>query len=416
MISLSCQPKLARSTTLAQPVFQGKDTLKTLTGDNNISNAEKPGTLKEDSPIITGAERIQEYLPWLEGKKVALVVNQTSIVGQQHLVDVLLEKGVDIKKIFAPEHGFRDMADAGEKINNGIDSLTGLTCISLYGSRKEPSKEDLEDIDLVIFDIQDVGVRFYTYISTLHYVMKACATYHKMLIVLDRPNPNGHYTDGPVRQPGFESFVGLDPIPVVHGLTMAELAKMINGEGWLGEGLNCPLLYVPCENYQHDKVYHLPVKPSPNMVDMRSVYLYPSLCFFEGTVASVGRGTDKPFQMYGHPDFIGGNTEFTPKPVPGAKKPLLEGKLCKGFDLSAMPFDSLFGKKYLDLDYLINFYQLFENKQDFFLENHFIDKLAGTDQLRLQIMAGESAETIRASWQPALETYNLMRKKYLIYQ
>lgn len=344
-----------------------------------------------------------------------MVVNQTSMVGSQHLVDTLIRLGISVRKIFAPEHGFREMADAGESISNGNDIATGLPCVSLYGNKKQPSADDLQDVDIVIFDIQDVGARFYTYISTLHYVMKACAENNKTLLILDRPNPNGNYIDGPVLQPGFESFVGMDPIPVVHGLTIAELARMINGEGWLGNQLVCPLLIVSCENYNHTTAYNLPVKPSPNLKDMHSVYLYPSLCFFEGTVFSVGRGTDLPFQVYGHPDFSMGNYEFTPQPRPGAMKPLLEGKLCKGFNLSNIDIDSLHQVRKINLDYLIDSYQHFENKTAFFLDNHFIDKLAGTDQLRLQILAGKSAAEISASWQPELENYKKMRLKYRLY-
>lgn len=366
-------------------------------------------------PLRTGAERMEEYLPLLYKKRVALVVNQTSRVGDVHLVDTLLRCGVEIVCIFAPEHGFREMADAGEAIPNRLDPLTGIPLISLYGDKKGPDQSDLEKVDVVIFDIQDVGVRFYTYISTMHYVMKACARFDKMLLILDRPNPNGHYIDGPVRQPGFASFVGMHAIPVVHGLTVAELARMINGEGWLGDGKVCPLLIIPCTGYRHNMPYRLSVKPSPNLGDMRAIYLYPSLCFFEGTVVSVGRGTDKPFQQYGHPALKTFNAVFMPQSGPGAKYPPWEGTLCYGYDLSVLGLDSLFSQKRINLEYLIASYRQLESKDTFFLKNLFLDKLAGTDQLRKQIEAGWTAAEIRASWQPDLLRYQALRSRYLLY-
>ena len=260
--------------------------------------------------VVIGAARFEEYVPQLKGKKVGVVVNQTSAIDGEHIVDILLAKEVNITKIFAPEHGFRGTADAGEKVKSGKDVKTGLPILSLYGKTRKPSKAMIQDLDVLIFDIQDVGARFYTYISTMHYVMEAAAENGKRVIVLDRPNPNGHYIDGPIRKSNLKSFVGMHPIPIVHGLTVGELAKMINGERWLKGGLTCDLTVVKCENYDHNTFYELPIKPSPNLPNIRSIYLYPSLCLFEGTVVSVGRGTSTPFQIYGHPRYKNGTYQF----------------------------------------------------------------------------------------------------------
>jgi uncharacterized protein YbbC (DUF1343 family) len=366
--------------------------------------------------VIVGAARMEVYLPLLEGKTIALVVNQTSMIGDTHLADTLHGLGITIQAIFSPEHGFRGKADAGEKIEDGRDPRTGIPLISLYGSKREPTAEDLAGVDLMVFDIQDVGARFYTYISTMHYVMQACAKNGTAFMVLDRPNPNGHYVDGPIRQPGYESFVGMHPVPVVHGMTVGEYAKMINGEGWLEGGRQCELKVIPCENYDHRTFYNLPVKPSPNLPNMHSIYFYPWLCFFEGTVASVGRGTTKQFQVIGHPDFPEGDYTFTPVPRPGAMHPKLEGRRCRGYDLSTIPLDTLRRRARLDLSYLIDFYRAFPDKDDFFLENLWIDKLAGGPTLRAKIVAGASQTEIRESWQEELQQFMKVRGRYLLYE
>jgi uncharacterized protein YbbC (DUF1343 family) len=342
-------------------------------------------------------------------------VNHTSLVGDRHLVDVLKTQGVDIGTIFAPEHGFRGTADAGEKIKDGLDPETGIPVVSLYGQKRKPAPEDLADLDWVIFDIQDVGARFYTFISSMHYVMEACAENDKPLIILDRPNPNGHYVDGPLRLEGYQSFVGMHPVPVIHGMTVGEYAQMVNGEGWLANGVRCQLKVVTCEQYSHQSAYTLPVKPSPNLPNMRSIYLYPSLCFFEGTQLSIGRGTDKQFQVLGHPDLAIGEYTFTPQPNPGAKYPKLQGKECRGYDLTTLSEEEIRAKARLDLSYLIQMYNAFPKKSDFFLENKWIDKLAGGPDLRVQIMAGQSEEEIRKSWEPGLMKFNSIREKYLLY-
>jgi len=364
---------------------------------------------KLNTPITVGAVRLSQYLPLLQNKKVALVVNQTSVVNQTHLVDTLLTYNIKIQKIFAPEHGFRGTADAGEKINSTKDIKTGLPLLSLYGKDKKPSAEQLADVEVVIFDIQDVGARFYTYISTMHYVMEACAENNKAFIVLDRPNPNGHYVDGMVLQPDCQSFVGMHPIPVVHGLTVGELAKMINGEKWLANGKQCNLTVITCENYTHNTPYCLPIKPSPNLPNDRSIALYPSLCFFEGTVVSVGRGTDFPFQVIGYPDYPKKDFSFTPVSKEGAKNPPHLNQLCYGTDYR----QTNVGTSNFSLAPLIHYYQTAPNKTAFF--NDFFTKLAGTKQLRQQIEAGKTEEEIRATWHQDLEKYKQLRAKYLLY-
>ncbi len=365
--------------------------------------------------ILTGASRTDLYLDLLQNKNVALLVNQTSMIGNTHLTDSLLSLGVSIKKIFAPEHGFRGQADAGEQVNDGKDAKTGIPLISLYGKKKKPGKAELSGIDLVVFDIQDVGARFYTYISTMSYVMEACAENGVDFLVLDRPNPNGHYVDGPVLKKGFESFIGLHPIPIVHGMTVGEYAKMVNGEGWLANHIQCKLQVIKCANYNHHKSYILPIKPSPNLPNNRSIYLYPSLCFFEGTTVNVGRGTDKQFQIYGHPNYKGGNYAYAPRSMPGAKYPKFEGKECYGYDLSILKPETIKKETQLNLNYLINYYKTFPNKEDFFLENNFFDKLAGSDELRTQIISGMEEVAIRKTWQKDLATFKTIRDKYLLY-
>ncbi len=366
-----------------------------------------------DSKPIPGAERPGAYLPLLHGKAVALVANQTSRVGEQHLVDFLLERQVNLRRVFAPEHGFRGTASAGSLIEDGRDSRTGLAVISLYGANKKPQAEHLEDLDLVVFDIQDVGARFYTYISTLSYLMEACARAGVKVLVLDRPNPHGHYVDGPVLEPAYQSFVGLHPVPVVHGMTVGEYARMVNGEGWLPDGLICPLEVITCANYTHQSRYDLPVKPSPNLPNALAVALYPSLCFFEGTPVSVGRGTDLPFQQIGAPWFEVSNTTFRPQSLPGAQNPPFEGQWCKGFDLREFARLYLRESDEIYLYWLTEAYAISPQPEKFF--RPFFDKLAGTARLREMIEAGATVAEIRASWQADLSRYKLMRKKYLLY-
>lgn len=363
---------------------------------------------------ILGAEQSELYLPLLKNKKVGLVVNQTSVVKGTHLVDFLRSKDINIVRIFAPEHGFRGDHSAGEKVKSSIDKKTQLPVISLYGAYKKPQEEHIKDLDIVVYDIQDVGARFYTYISTLHYVMEACAEHKKTVLVLDRPNPNGHYVDGPVLDTAYKSFVGMHPVPVVHGLTIGEYARMINGEGWLKNQMSCSLQVIKMKQYTHQTVYNLPIKPSPNLPNMSSIYLYPSLCFFEGTPYSMGRGTPYPFEFVGKPGCkIGGDT-ITPRHLPGiADHPVHENKQIKGFNLSSYGANIAPNQKKLNLFWLIELYKNDEQKDKFFTP--FFDKLAGTDELRKQIIAGKTETEIRASWSEDIEAYKFMRRKYLLY-
>lgn len=368
----------------------------------------------QKASLKLGAERMDVITNLLANKRVALIVNQTSILEkeQKHLLDVLLEAHIQVKKVFAPEHGFRGVADAGATVDNSRDVKTGLPIISLYGKNKKPTAEQLSDIDVVVFDIQDVGTRFYTYISTMHYAMEACAENYKEFIVLDRPNPND-FVDGPVRQKGFESFVGVDPIPVLHGMTIGELARMINGEGWLGTTPDsCRLQVVTMENWKHGDPYWLPVKPSPNLPNDQAIRLYPSLCFFEGTMISVGRGTYFPFQTLGAPDKKYGDYSFTPTSLPGFDtKPMYQDKECFGVDLREYPF-----KGGLSLSFLLDMYQKADKDRAFFFSRpQWFDLLAGTKDLRFQIIRGMSEAEIRASWQTDLNAYKKIRTKYLLY-
>jgi uncharacterized protein YbbC (DUF1343 family) len=360
----------------------------------------------------TGAEQTPLYLPLLKGKSVGLTANHTSVIGKTHLADSLIAAGIHIIKIFSPEHGFRGQAGAGDLIGNSIDRQTGLPVISLYGNRHKPSKEDLEGIDIMVYDIQDVGVRFYTYISTMHYVMEACAEQGIPLIILDRPDPLGYYIDGPVLDTSFRSFVGMHPIPVVYGMTAGELAEMINGQGWLAGKIKCNLTVVPCGNYDHNTRYDLPVNPSPNLNSMEAVYLYPSMCFFEGTIMSLGRGTDYPFRVVGHPEFPDKTFSFTPKVNSANSNPVFLNKSCYGMDLRNLTVPELRQMKQINLSWLINTYNKMGNR-NFFTD--YTDKLAGTDKLRLQIIQGSTEQQIRQSWQDDLKRFNTLRKKYLLY-
>ena len=363
---------------------------------------------------IPGANQIELYKNIIEGKSVAVVANQTSMIGSTHLVDKLLSIGINIKVIFAPEHGFRNLADAGETINNGKDPETGIPLISLYGSHLKPTSQDLSGIDVVIFDIQDVGTRFYTYISTLHYVMESCAENHVKCLVLDRPNPNGFYFDGNILDTAYSSFVGMDPVPVVHGMTVGEYAGMINGEGWLKKGISCDLVVIKCKNYSHKTLYDLPVKPSPNLPNQTSVYLYPSICFFEGTAISLGRGTSFPFQVFGSPDLPDKGFSFIPESVPGAKNPPLLGIKCFGTDLRDAIEKKLAPKPELNLDWLISAYNDFPQKDKFFTS--YFDVLAGGPVLREQIQKGMTSEQIRETWKEGLARFSKIRQKYLLYK
>lgn len=384
---------------------------------------------------IPGAYNISAYINQLQGKRIAVFANQTSMVEDKHLVDVLLANQVLVKKIFGPEHGFRGVADAGEKVGNYTDAKTGIPVISLYGAKQKPSAQDLEDIDVILFDIQDVGVRFYTFISSLQELMEAAFLYHKTMLILDRPNPNGNYVDGPVLDTAYTSFVGKQPVPVVYGMTIGEYATMLVGEGWL-ETLSMkeyhkmksagqdPLVVVPCKHYNRNDPYPLPVKPSPNLPDMTSIYWYPSICFFEGTVLSEGRGTSTPFQVFGHPSLPKDLYSFTPVNMPGAANPKLKDQVCFGWNLSGDP--TLARKKIngkIHLEYLLEAYSMFPEKDKFFImpksgnkKGAFFNKLAGNDVLMTQIQQGLGMEEIRKSWEPELQAFKAIRRKYLLYK
>lgn len=386
-----------------------------------------------NTAIIPGAERTEVYFPLLKGKKVAVFANQTSMVGSAHLIDTLLSSGINVVKIFGPEHGFRGNADAGEHVNDAKDAKTGLPVISLYGNHKKPTPEDVKDVDVLVFDIQDVGVRFYTFISSLEYYLEAALENHKPLLLLDRPNPNGFYVDGPVLDKKFKSFVGMQPVPIVYGMTMGEYAMMLAGEKWLGEKANdinsynittkptsdtvFHFLVIKCKNYDHNSKYILPVMPSPNLKEMQSIYWYPSTCFFEGTVFSEGRGTDKPFQYFGHPAMPKNLFSFTPMPNAGAKNSKCFYQKCYGWNLSGTNETVL--KKInnkIQLKYFLDAYKLFPGKDSFFLKTNFINKLAGNDSLQQQVKAGKTEIQIRKSWEPALGNFKNIRKKYLLYK
>lgn len=362
---------------------------------------------------MVGAERLNLYIDSLKGKRIAIVGNQTSVIKKTHLVDTLLSYGIQIVKVFAPEHGFRGDADAGEKINSSIDEKTGIPIISLYGKNKKPYPDQLEDVDIIIYDIQDVGVRFYTYISTLHYVMEACAENQKRLLVLDRPNPNGHYIDGPVRDNAHKSFVGMDPVPIVYGMTIGEYALMLNGEYWLSDSTQCSLWVVPCKYYVHKTKYVLPVAPSPNLRTEMAITLYPSLCLFEATSISIGRGTERPFEMYGHPLFPETGYKFTPIPSYGAKSPLWENRVCNGFDLQ----NSQKRRTYeINLTWLLQAKKMLGDTVEFINQPDFFNRLAGTSTLKQQILSNKTVKEIRDSWKPELDEFKKIRQKYLLYK
>lgn len=374
----------------------------------------------ESRPVIPnepepGAERTEVYMPMLKGKAVGLVANHTSIVEDRHLADTLISSGIHVAKIFSPEHGFRGMAGAGDLVGNTIDSISKIPVISLYGSSKKPSPDDLKGIDVMLYDIQDVGVRFYTYISTMHYVMEACAEQGIPVIILDRPNPLGQYIDGPVLDTSsFRSFVGMHPVPVVYGMTSGELAGMINGEGWLKHGVRCDLQVVQCNFYDHNSYYTLPLNPSPNLRSMEAIYLYPSVCFFEGTVMSLGRGTDTPFRVIGHPQYPDKSFSFTPVVNESNSNPLFRDKLCYGIDLRMLDSDTLKNLKMINLDWLIKVYSDMKSGEKFFTD--YFDLLAGNTDLRARIVNGMSGNEIRKSWKPQIDNFKKIRQKYLLYK
>lgn len=372
-------------------------------------------SLKAQEPLVVGDRQMQAYLPLLQGKRVAVVANHTSMIGSTHLVDSLLRLKIAVVKVFSPEHGFRGTVENGASIDNDIDTRTQLPIISLYGNHKKPTKEDLNNVDLVLFDLQDVGARFYTYISTLHYVMEAGAEQQVPVVVLDRPNPHAHYVDGPILEDSLRSFVGMHPVPVVYGLTIGEYARMINGEYWLADSAQCSLTVIPNLHYTHHTSYVCPIAPSPNLQTARAIGLYPSLCFFEGTSLSVGRGTDFPFMIFGHPDLADATYVFTPRSIPGASvNPPLLSKTCYGVDLSQYDTDSLYAAQKLNLSWILFAYHHFNDKTSFF--NAYFNTLAGTRQLRRQIEQGWSENEIRETWQPELTKFREIRKKYLLYE
>jgi uncharacterized protein YbbC (DUF1343 family) len=389
---------------------------KSDTGKNVRANPSKD--------ITTGADQTNSYLPILKDKRVAMVINQTSIIGKKPSVDSLLALGINIVKVFGPEHGFRGNASAGIKVNNDIDTKTGIPIISLYGKLKKPSKEHLVDVDIVVFDIQDVGARFYTYINTLSHVMEACAENNKELVILDRPNPNGFYVDGPILEKSLYSGIGMFPIPIVHGLTMGELATMINGENWLPNSLDCRIKIIKIDNYKHsNSIYNLPVWPSPNLNTQQAIMLYPSICWFEGTILSQGRGTLKPFTVLGAPALKGKyKYSFKPKSIKGmAETPLHQDKTCFGLNLENFDYTKFYKTKQINLSWLIELYKAYPQKDKFFDVSQSkqigdFDKLAGTKNLKNQIIGGKTETEIRQSWEPGLSDYKKMRDKYLLYE
>ncbi|QQL48438.1 exo-beta-N-acetylmuramidase NamZ family protein [Mucilaginibacter ginkgonis] len=373
---------------------------------------------KFSSNIIPGADQTELYVEYLKGKNVGMVINQTSVIGKSLTPsgDSLLKLGIHVKKFFGPEHGFRGNNSAGAKVNDAVDEKTGLSVISLYGKHFKPTADDLKGIDIIIFDIQDVGARFYTYISTLHYVMEACAENNIELMILDRPNPNGNIVDGPVLDTAFRSFVGMHPVPVAHGMTVGEYAQMINGEGWLKNKAQCKLKIIKVANYNHKQLYNLPINPSPNLNTPQSILLYPSICFFEGTVLSLGRGTEYPFTVVGHPGFKGTyKFTFTPQSIPGiSDNPPLKDRLCYGIDLRDYDMVKLEKSGHINLNWLILLYKNYPDQTHYF--NAYFTKLAGTDELEKQIRSGLTEAQIRRTWQPGLDAFKQIRAKYLLYE
>lgn len=364
--------------------------------------------------VIPGDERTEEYFPLLQGKRIAIFSNHTGMVGDKHLLDLLLENGMKVTAIFSPEHGFRGNADAGERVASSRDPKTGVPILSLYnGKEKRLAAEAMGQFDLLVIDIQDVGLRYYTYYITMCRLMDACTEHGKQVVLLDRPNPNGHYVDGPILDMKHKSGVGGLPIPIVHGMTLGELAQMVNGEGWLPQARKCDLTVIACLNYTHRTLYRLPVPPSPNLPNMQAVYLYPSLCYFEATPVSLGRGTPLPFQLYGHPDMKGYSYSFTPRSMPGAKNPPQLGKLCHGVDLSQLDEQEIL-KRGIDLSYLIDAYRNLNMGDRFFTS--FFELLVGRDYVRRMIKEGKSAEEIKAMWSDDVERFKKQRRKYLLYE
>ena len=363
--------------------------------------------------VVVGAASTDEYIPLLKGKKVALLSNHTGMVGNEHVLDIMLDKGVNVTTIFSPEHGFRGTADAGEHVSSGVDEKTGIPIASLYdGKSRTPKKEVMDNIDIIVTDIQDVGLRYYTYYCTMVDLMNAAITYGKEFMVLDRPNPNGMYVDGPILDMKYESGVGRLPITVVHGMTLGEIANMANGEGWLKDGKKVPLTVIKCKNYTHQTRYELPVAPSPNLPNMHSIYLYPSTCYFEATPVSLGRGTDKPFQVYGHPDMKGYSFSFTPRSIDGAKNPPQLDKLCHGVDLTGIPDEEIIARG-INLEYVIDAYNNLGIGDKFFTS--FFEKLIGNGEIRKMIEEGKSADEIKATWKGDVEKFKKQRKPYLLY-
>jgi uncharacterized protein YbbC (DUF1343 family) len=365
------------------------------------------------SSVIVGAERTADYFPLLKEKRIALLSNHTSIVGNVHLLDMLIENHLNVTAIFSPEHGFRGNAGAGDPVHSSTDPKTGIPILSLYdGKSEKPSSESMQQFDVLLVDMQDVGLRFYTYYITMIRMMEACANHHKKLILLDRPNPNGHYVDGPILDMKYQSGVGKLPIPIVHGMTLGELAQMVNGEKWLPEGQTCKLTVIPCLNYTHQTIYRLPVPPSPNLPNMLSIYLYPSMCYFEATPVSLGRGTDLPFQIYGHPNMKGYHFSFTPRSTPSAKEPPQKNRTCYGVNLSTLPEEEA-REKGIDLSYLIDAYNNLNIDNHFF--RPFFENLIGVDYVRKMILQGRTANEIQAMWKTDVEKFKQQRKPYLIY-
>ncbi len=368
----------------------------------------------KQSRVIVGAEQTNDYLPILKNKRIAVFSNHTGMVGNKHLLDVLLENKINVVAIFSPEHGFRGNADAGEHVSSSVDQKTGVPILSLYdGQLGKPSEDSMRKFDLLIVDIQDVGLRFYTYYASMVRLMDACAEYNRKMLILDRPNPNGHYVDGPILDMKYKSGVGWLPIPVVHGMTLGELALMVNGERWLPASRICDITVIKCKNYTHQTMYQLPIPPSPNLPNMKAVYLYPSICYFEATPVSLGRGTQLPFQVYGHPNMTGYNYSFTPQSTSGAKNPPQLGRLCHGVNLSALSEEEI-RKKGVDLSYLIDAYRNL-NMDDYFFRP-FFERLIGTDYVRKMIEQGKDADEIKAMWKEDVEKFKVQRRPYLLYE